>query len=88
MDGRKMALQDSCENGNESTVEVEADVHLQTNDWYATFYITCYKGHDGTAQLLLKNGADVILQTLLSIAIYNGHGVKAQLFLNMVLMKI
>ena len=57
-----MALQDSCENGNESTVEVEADVHLQTNDWFATFYITCYKGHDGTAQLLLKNGADVILQ--------------------------
>nr|XP_022288226.1 uncharacterized protein LOC111100543 isoform X2 [Crassostrea virginica] len=33
VDGRKTELQDSCENGNESTVEVEADVHLQTNDW-------------------------------------------------------
>ena len=62
MDGRKTELQDSCENGNESTVEVEADVHLPLNDWYTTFYITCNKGHDGTAQLLLKNGADVILQ--------------------------
>lgn len=62
VDGRKTTLQHSCENGHESTVEVEADVHVQTNDWYTTLYITCHKGHDSTAQLLLKNGADVILQ--------------------------
>ena len=67
MDGRKTELQHLCENQPESTVEVGADVYFQTNDWYTTFYITCYKGHDGTAQLLLLsyvkegNGADVNL---------------------------
>lgn len=81
MDGRKTTLQHSCENGNGSPVEVEADVHLPTNDWYTNFYITCSKGHDGTAQLLLKNDADVILHDspFYCIAIYNEHDGTAQL---------
>ena len=44
MDGRKMALQDSCENGNESTVEVEAEYIYKQMTGMLPFILLVTKG--------------------------------------------